>query len=995
MQLTISRNGIRLSVVMLIVHVGTQLRFGVRMCKAHQSDRAEVEEDTPTRRSRSRSRARPAKGDAMRDVDQEADDEDDEENGPSKVRTLLEEATDAADGRRQRKRASARSPGHTPRSNIQRSLARIEMLSSPGSEAEIKLLEAFMEWFAEGKADGVKEEHVRRRLARERLMTDQDVVRRLIEEAECEQAKGQRGLTRFINKWKKEVKEGSTPGENQESDWSFLTSPQSSADARQCPPPIPSSFTAPVPDPGGGRHEEKPVFAERSSDTPPPSAQEVKSKELRILPPGLYQPGDRKAGAGEATERTVEPVEQIAKALQSQTAELASLVRHQAEGGGSQPPGTLKGLGKQSEELVFLMRARGQYEVKVGEGEHGQALANGLIAAQVGAATRLRTAGFRQKMTQRLAIGLAGPFWGVHERHALSAADFIGYTDAELDQFASEARGAKGTSEQRPPVPTRFDEWVARVRRQTDVWCLVYGSEWRAVRTNALELLSEWHLSSPHRWPLAVVMDLWEELHWRCMEDFKDILRKLKKEVGRETMTLAELKFHALLPGPDGQAWLVMPSVFDLQRPGSWFQEEVLPRIERRQERLLWHLTWQGGQRRDRPQAQVPNAAAGGTNIDKLSLKNLWGPKLTTEEVNRAKERAPLDRSGNLLCWGNLCHIGCQAQSCQRSHDGLRGPFEALDPAVQMQLLKRGGLKRMKAETKESVVVKIKDLRTKVEKDKGDKIQDGKRRTTKAGQGQSNGESKTAEDQDDAGSKAGGMAEKTVRFWEPPEEFKVDYTEAEDVKDLVEGPPKDWGNEGMRPDKQHAGQQGQSAPEEAHRLVKEAQKLAGKPVLKRLEGASDDLYAWAAARVARDPALHYDQVLIEMATYGLGELAKEAADLLEEDRGPKAGSSRLTVQDAVWSGGGPGEGKLYLDGCEWKFLDYKEEVYMTEELAALHAEVARAGEGKASVRHPDLCGSCLQEAVWEVAWYGRGPTGCAKAQVGADTPCSRSCGQLG
>ena len=163
-------------------------------------------------------------------------------------------------------------------------------------------------------------------------------------------------------------------------------------------------------------------------------------------------------------------MEQIAKALQSQTAELASLVRHQAEGGGSQPPGTLKGLGKQSEELVFLMRACGQYDVKVGEGEHGQALANGLIAAQVGAATS-------QKMTQRLAIGLAGPFWGVHERHALSASDFIGYTDAELDQFASEARGAKGTNDQRPPLPTRFDEWVARVRRQTDVWCLVYGAE--------------------------------------------------------------------------------------------------------------------------------------------------------------------------------------------------------------------------------------------------------------------------------------------------------------------------------------------------------------------------------------------------------------------------------------------------------------------------------------------------------------------------------------
>ena len=94
-----------------------------------------------------------------------------------------------------------------------------------------------------------------------------------------------------------------------------------------------------------------------------------------------------------------------------------------------------------------------------GERACGQALANGLIAAQVGAATKLRNAGFRQRMTHRLAVGLAGPYWGAHERHALSASDFVGYTDAELDPFASGARGPKGgAQEQRPAPPTRFDE---------------------------------------------------------------------------------------------------------------------------------------------------------------------------------------------------------------------------------------------------------------------------------------------------------------------------------------------------------------------------------------------------------------------------------------------------------------------------------------------------------------------------------------------------------
>ena len=33
----------------------------------------------------------------------------------------------------------------------------------------------------------------------------------------------------------------------------------------------------------------------------------------------------------------------------------------------------------------------------------------------------------------------------------------------------------------------------------------------------------------------------------------------------------------------------------------------------------------------------------------KPTVKNLWGPKLTAEEVNKAKERAPLDKDGLLL----------------------------------------------------------------------------------------------------------------------------------------------------------------------------------------------------------------------------------------------------------------------------------------------------------------------------------------------------------
>ena len=455
------------------------------------------------------------------------------------------------------------------------------------------------------------------------------------------------------------------------------------------------------------------------------------------------------------------------------------------------------------------------------------------------------------------------------------------------------------------------------------------------MRSSALELLSEWHLSLPHRWPLNVIMDLWEELHWRCMEDFKDLLRKLKKEVGRETMTLSEVKFHALLPGPDGQVWLVMPTVFDLQRPGSWFQEEVIPRIDRKQDRLLWNLTWQGNQRRERPPQSAAAPTAGGEG-DRLTMKALWGPKLSSEEVGRAKERAPLDRNGSLLCWGNLCHVGCGVSGCQRSHEALRGSFESLDPCVQMQFLKRGGLRRMKMETRDSVSLKIKEIRSKVEKEKKEKIADGKRLANRAGhEGRQVGEAQEKNDGQEQIDAKAGSGGRHVRFWEPPEEFKVDYTMEEDVRQLVQGPQRDWGKPAHKPVKEHGGRGGESAPVQAHQLVQQAQKLGGCEVLKRLEGASDDLYAWAAARVAREPAMDFVSLMTEMATYGLGELANEAADFLEQGSDLKAGSSRLQVHPTQWSGEGPGQGSVEVDGLCWHFMDYKEEVFMTDELAGL------------------------------------------------------------
>ena len=79
--------------------------------------------------------------------------------------------------------------------------------------------------------------------------------------------------------------------------------------------------------------------------------------------------------------------------------------------------------------------------------------------------------------------------------------------------------------------------------------------------------------------------------------------------------------------------------------------------------------------------------------------------------------------------------------------------------------------------------------------------------------------------------------------------------------------------------------------------------------LSALQEASDDLYSWAAARVARDPSTSLEDLMEEMELYGASDLASEAAGLLERTSRLKAGESvRMTVRDTLWVQGEPGQG---------------------------------------------------------------------------------------
>ena len=114
--------------------------------------------------------------------------------------------------------------------------------------------------------------------------------------------------------------------------------------------------------------------------------------------------------------------------------------------------------------------------------------------------------------------------------------------------------------------------------------------------------------------------------------------------------------------------------------------------------------------------------------------------------------------------------------------------------------------------------------------------------------------------------------------------------------------------------------------------------LANGPVLSQLADASDDLYSWTAVRLAREPTSTLEELMGEMATYGLGDVAAEASEVLEKRSQYKAGErGRIEVGTVQWPADDqlPGQGELVVDGQVWTVLDYKEEIMTSEELASV------------------------------------------------------------
>lgn len=144
----------------------------------------------------------------------------------------------------------------------------------------------------------------------------------------------------------------------------------------------------------------------------------------------------------------------------------------------------------------------------------------------------------------------------------------------------------------------------------------------------------------------------------------------------------------------------------------------------------------------------------------------------------------------------------------------------------------------------------------------------------------------------------------------------TDFTKQEaEFAEIIEGPNDKYVTDILRDSHPHQGRDGESAPEDARVMLARAQQLASGPVLGALQEASDDLYAWASTRVANQPDVKLEDLLEEMTQYGLGDLAAEAAAILEKIEPEKAGHrGRFQIGDTKWNSEGPGVTAVEIDG---------------------------------------------------------------------------------
>ncbi|CAK9112089.1 Uncharacterized protein SCF082_LOCUS51984, partial [Durusdinium trenchii] len=571
-----------------------------------------------------------------------------------------------------------------------------------------------------------------------------------------------------------------------------------------------------------------------------------------------------------AADETTKALQAIAKSLTSKEDALA------------QDRGKLASIGRLEERIVFLLRGCDTLSVTLCPGVVGKELFHALRIAGTQARPQLRRIEFPCNIQNRHSYGFAavqigGKSPNTIPEYCLSAGDFPLTSEEDFDNYG-------GTPdlklEKKGRYPNTLTSWFRAALRQSWAFACLFG------------------------------------------EEYYPVLEKAD-----ETPTFARLKVFALSPGPDGQPWLQLPGTFRLDDETQYFCTDMLPRMQRQLSRACWAGAQKRGaggggraagggeqaEARTEPgDAPAPprggragSDAAGGAGPPKL-----LGPGLTPKEASRSLDHRPKDQQGQYLCWDYLGHRGCnKGSACPHSHKAIP-KWTSLDYTVQLQLLRRGGLRNSKAKTSEEVEREFTRIRAEqaakaaASKQEGIAAAKAKASTTqKAGQAQTGTGNGTAEGASRAGERTHEDA-LTERWWQDVDANAATLTRSsasfEDTERAAHMREVDAAEQNLGP--YPSGLVGVYL---RNRLLRQREETNQAPGL-------DDV----------------TQLLEEAVALGGPELAEEAARLLEA-RGlhRKAGESPVVQLSPVTWNSSIGAGTLTWNGVgQWAMFDYQDQL---------------------------------------------------------------------
>ena len=259
-------------------------------------------------------------------------------------------------------------------------------------------------------------------------------------------------------------------------------------------------------------------------------------------------------------------------------------IRHSQEEDKTGTKGTLASI-KEAEKLdVFLARGCGELPDELCKGVCGKDLFHAINRAGHHSKHALILMKWPVHITNRLALAVAGLWWGGKEAHTLLASDCATVRTGQLEAWTPPS-DQKIEGRLRPPAS--FLVWLKYAENQVRVFGAAYGIEHMPERQAFLQALHEAHEEDEHAYPVSYCIELLEELNAVWAESVRESRGILCAKLGTENPRLEDLKLIALAPGAEDRPNFQFPRIWGLQDPAGYYQTVVVPRQGRALNRLL------------------------------------------------------------------------------------------------------------------------------------------------------------------------------------------------------------------------------------------------------------------------------------------------------------------------------------------------------------------------------------------------------------------------